>query len=71
MLGCFPTSRFILAQMAIANRHLVPELKEKNGLAKANVNIEESAIDRLIRMYCSESGVRKLKQLIDKVRRRT
>jgi Lon-like ATP-dependent protease len=63
-------SAYLAAQMAIAERHLVPELREKNGLSADNVVLTHAAIDKLIRHYCSESGVRKLKQYIDKVRRR-
>lgn len=39
-----------------------------SGLLKADVTIAPDALDRLIRYYCQESGVRRLKQQIEKVR---
>ena len=55
-------------QVAIAERHLIPQAKDMSGLLKADVTISADALDRLIRYYCQESGVRRLKQQIEKVR---
>lgn len=56
-------------KMAIASRYLAPQAKESSGLKTADVALAAEAIELLIRYYCRESGVRKLKQHIEKVRR--
>lgn len=52
---------------AIASRYLAPQAKEEAGLKNADVTLTEDAVAALIRYYCRESGVRKLKQQIEKV----
>ena len=52
----------------IASKYLGPQAKEAAGLKEADVQLEPSAIDILIKYYCRESGVRNLKKHIDKVR---
>ena len=54
---------------AIASRYLAPQAKEGAGLKNADVELTEDAVAALIRYYCRESGVRRLKQQIEKVRR--
>ncbi|MBW0472720.1 hypothetical protein O181_012435 [Austropuccinia psidii MF-1] len=54
----------------IATKYLSPQAKESCGLGNSNVEVDQSAIDTLIRYYCRESGVRKLKQNIEKVYRK-
>lgn len=51
----------------IAERYLGPQAKEASGLKEADVQLEPSAVDVLIKYYCRESGVRNLKKHIDKV----
>ena len=51
----------------IASRYLGPQAKESSGLAEADVELEPSAVDVLIKYYCRESGVRNLKKHIEKV----
>ncbi|CAE6448583.1 unnamed protein product [Rhizoctonia solani] len=41
----------------IAERYLAPQAKESSGLKEANVVLEPSAIDHLIKYYCRESGI--------------
>lgn len=55
-------------KMAIASQYLGPQAKESSGLKDVNVDLAPEALDLLIRYYCRESGVRKLKQYIEKVR---
>ena len=55
---------------AIASRYLSPQAKDGAGLKGADVELTEDAVATLIRYYCRESGVRRLKQQIEKVRRR-
>ena len=51
----------------IASRYLGPQAKESSGLGEADVELESSAVDVLIKYYCRESGVRNLKKHIEKV----
>ncbi|KAK2759550.1 ATP-dependent Lon protease pim1 [Arachnomyces sp. PD_36] len=57
-------------KMAIAQRYLAPAAKELSGLKDADVKLNESAIEELIKSYCRESGVRNLKKQIEKVYRK-
>ena len=55
-------------KMQIAQRYLAPQAKESSGLKDADIELDKTAIDALIKYYCRESGVRNLKKHIDKVR---
>ncbi|SCV67494.1 BQ2448_5105 [Microbotryum intermedium] len=55
---------------AIASRYLAPQAKDGAGLKEADVELTEEAVAALIRYYCRESGVRRLKQQIEKVYRK-
>ena len=52
---------------AIASKYLAPQAKEGAGLKSADVELQDDAVAALIRYYCRESGVRRLKQQIEKV----
>lgn len=52
---------------AIASKYLSPQAKDGAGLKGADVELTEEAVATLIRYYCRESGVRRLKQQIEKV----
>ena len=52
----------------IAEKYLGPQAKEASGLKDADVLIDPSTVDVLIKYYCRESGVRNLKKHIEKVR---
>ncbi|KAH8101026.1 ATP-dependent protease La [Cristinia sonorae] len=54
----------------IADKYLGPQAKEASGLKDADVQLDASAIDVLIKYYCRESGVRNLKKHIDKIYRK-
>ncbi|CAI5755837.1 unnamed protein product [Candida verbasci] len=54
-------------KIEIAIRHLIPKASEKVGLDLEHVEIPRETISRLIDKYCRESGVRKVKHLIDKI----
>lgn len=58
-------------KMAIAQRYLAPAAKELAGLEKADVQLNDDAIEELIKSYCRESGVRNLKKQIEKVYRKS
>lgn len=51
----------------IAEKYLGPQAKEASGLKDADVVLDPSSVDVLIKYYCRESGVRNLKKHIDKV----
>lgn len=56
---------------AIAKQYLAPTAKTSAGLQNANVNLTDDAIEKLIKEYCREAGVRNLKKQIDKVFRKS
>ncbi|CAG8544523.1 463_t:CDS:2 [Diversispora eburnea] len=57
-------------KVAIATKYLAPTAKEMAGLKDADVLLQQSAIETLIKSYCRESGVRNLKKQIDKIYRK-
>ncbi|KZT67440.1 ATP-dependent protease La [Daedalea quercina L-15889] len=54
----------------IAEQYLGPQAKEASGLKDADVQLDPSAIDVLIKYYARESGVRNLKKHIEKIYRK-
>ncbi|KAI9846033.1 MAG: ATP-dependent Lon protease pim1 [Thelocarpon superellum] len=58
-------------KMAIAERYLAPAAKQLSGLQDVDVQLQEDAIEELIKSYCRESGVRNLKKQIEKVYRKS
>lgn len=56
---------------AIAKQYLAPTAKTSAGLQNANVDLTDAAIEKLIKEYCREAGVRNLKKQIDKVFRKS
>ncbi|KIM80300.1 hypothetical protein PILCRDRAFT_822423 [Piloderma croceum F 1598] len=54
----------------IADKYLGPQAREASGLKDADVVLESTAVDVLIKYYCRESGVRNLKKHIDKIYRK-
>lgn len=57
-------------KLNIAKHHLVAKQIERNGLTKAEIAIEESAILDIIRYYTREAGVRNLEREISKICRK-
>ncbi|ODQ71613.1 hypothetical protein LIPSTDRAFT_55416 [Lipomyces starkeyi NRRL Y-11557] len=55
---------------AIAGKYLAPQAREQSGLKDVDIDLTPEAIDILIKSYCAESGVRNLKQQIEKVYRK-
>ena len=58
-------------KLAIASRYLVPKSIKESGLKANEINITNDAVIELIRYYTRESGVRKLKQEIMRICRKT
>ncbi len=54
----------------IAKKHLIPAALKQNGLSSEQFIISDACIDALNRSYCRESGVRSLKNQIDKLVRK-
>nr|CDS24815.1 lon protease mitochondrial [Echinococcus granulosus] len=57
-------------KMAIAQQYLLPQAAKSSGLSTEQVKITDGALQRLIRQYCRESGVRNLQKHIEKVLRK-
>src|SRR2546427_2772586 len=61
-------------KLSIARRHLVPKQLEAHGLVAADVDLTDDALDKLVREYTREAGVRNLDRniasLVRKVARR-
>jgi len=55
----------------IAKKYLIPNSMQQNGLNETQLVFKDEAIDALNRSYCRESGVRNLKNQIDKISRKT
>ena len=59
-----------LEKLAIARQYLVPKQLEANGLVDAQVRFQEASLQRLVRSYTRESGVRGLERQIASVSRK-
>jgi len=57
-------------KLHIAQKYLVKNQKEKNGIKDTEFDIEESAILNIIRFYTREAGVRNLDRMISKLCRK-
>ncbi|PAE30966.1 endopeptidase La [Paenibacillus sp. 7884-2] len=57
-------------KLHIAKQHLLPKQLKENGLKKANLQIRENAILKLIRIYTREAGVRGLERQLAKLCRK-
>ncbi|MGZ8780954.1 MAG: endopeptidase La, partial [Thermoanaerobaculia bacterium] len=57
-------------KLAIATKHLIPELLENHGLGADQVKIDDEAILTIVRDYTAESGVRNLERNLATVLRK-
>lgn len=57
-------------KLAIANQYLVPQTQEQSGIGPDKLTLEEKALKKMIDEYARESGVRHLRQLLEKVSRK-
>jgi ATP-dependent Lon protease len=57
-------------KLAIATKHLIPELLENHGLGPDQVKIDDEAILNVVRDYTAESGVRNLERNLATVMRK-
>ncbi|ESO87544.1 hypothetical protein LOTGIDRAFT_127560 [Lottia gigantea] len=58
-------------KLAIANKYLVKQAEEHTGLTDNKVNINDEAMNILIKSYCRESGVRNLQKQVEKIYRKS
>lgn len=56
-------------KIAIAKCYLIPQAQELTGITEDSVTITEDALQKLIKSYCRESGVRNLQKHIEKILR--
>jgi ATP-dependent Lon protease len=59
-----------LEKLAIAKKHLVPELLENHGLAAGQVTVNDDALLMVIRDYTAEAGVRNLERKLATILRK-
>ena len=57
-------------KLAIATKHLIPELLENHGLGPEQVTIDDDAISAIVRDYTAEAGVRNLERNLATVLRK-
>lgn len=57
-------------KLAIARQYLIPQAQKDSGLRDDQFQLEEPALNMLIKSYCRESGVRNLQKHIEKVVRK-
>ena len=57
-------------KLVIARRHLLPKQKEKLGLTKVKVKLDDAMLLHIIRRYTREAGVRELERMLGKLLRK-
>jgi ATP-dependent Lon protease len=57
-------------KVQIAKKHLIPELLENHGLAKAKITVTDDAILNVIRDYTAEAGVRNMERKLATILRK-
>lgn len=64
------TGYIIEEKIEIAKRHLLPKALENTGLKNERIKVSKPAIERIIEEYTSESGVRNLEKMLNKLLRK-
>ncbi|OAF68877.1 hypothetical protein A3Q56_03406 [Intoshia linei] len=57
-------------KIAISSIHLIPQARKASGIKDDQLEINNEALEELIRYYCRESGVRNLQKHIEKIFRK-
>ncbi|CAL1284783.1 unnamed protein product [Larinioides sclopetarius] len=57
-------------KIAIAENYLIPQAREATGVTAEQVKLNTDALQKLIKSYCRESGVRNLQKQIEKILRK-
>lgn len=58
-------------KVAIAEQYLIPQARELTGVTLEQASITKDALQKLIKSYCRESGVRNLQKHVEKILRKT
>lgn len=64
------TGYLLEEKVEIARRHLIPKVKESNGLGDSDITFTDEAIKKVIENYTRESGVRSLEKKLGKIMRK-
>jgi Lon-like ATP-dependent protease len=57
-------------KLAIAKQYLIPQCMKQTGVIAEKLNITDEALNKLIKYYCRESGVRNLQKQVEKIFRK-
>ena len=57
-------------KLAIARQYLIPQCIRLTGVKSEQITISDEALNRLIKYYCRESGVRNLQKHVEKIFRK-
>lgn len=57
-------------KVQIAKNYLIPSARKESGLENAKVEIGDDTIENIVKQYSKENGVRRLKQLVEKIYRK-
>ncbi len=57
-------------KLHIAKQYLIPKQMKENGLSKSQITITDAALERIIRYYTKEAGVRQLERKIGQICRK-
>lgn len=57
-------------KLAIAKQYLVPQAIKHTGVKQDQISIDDEALNKLIKFYCRESGVRNLQKHVEKIFRK-
>jgi Lon-like ATP-dependent protease len=57
-------------KMMIARQYLIPQVRDLTGVKEENLRLDDDCLNLLIRSYCRESGVRNLRNQIEKIFRK-
>ncbi|OQV18414.1 Lon protease-like protein, mitochondrial [Hypsibius exemplaris] len=57
-------------KLAIAQKYLIPQAMEKSGVNSEQLTLTDEALNKLIKQYCRESGVRALQKYVEKINRK-
>ncbi|XP_013787388.1 lon protease homolog, mitochondrial-like [Limulus polyphemus] len=58
-------------KQAIAERYLIPQARDMCGLKEDLISISQETLQKIIKSYCRESGVRNLQKHIEKIMRKS
>eukprot|EP00096_Caligus_rogercresseyi_P009005 TRINITY_DN2976_c0_g1_i1.p1 TRINITY_DN2976_c0_g1~~TRINITY_DN2976_c0_g1_i1.p1 ORF type:complete len:891 (+),score=307.53 TRINITY_DN2976_c0_g1_i1:50-2722(+) len=57
-------------KVVIAQKYLIPQMLEISGLQSEDISLSDEGLNKLIKSYCRESGVRNLRKQLEKVYRK-